>query len=563
MKLYINSNLISSGEISGLDSLQWSMSETGEGLERKVSGDIELTGAAFDFIKAQIIDNPAGLNVTLEVKVVEDCCDFAVLGVITAEGIRWCAGECKVNVTITEKADQLNCFKSTWIADDYPQTFYAPSFQSYPDHPKVPYCIELRPNFLQDLLFILGMMMNFQHYMMIPIIAIISVLTQAVCWVMNILGGNCPDELADGILDDYAASLEVLNKAIAGCGRKHPSPHVRDYITNACRKCGISFDSSIFEPTSPYYHLMMLYAPAKKGYFEGVDVTKNYIVDNAPYWTLEDLMNNLSPVFNAKYRLKNSVLRFERKDILTGTVIYDFTGADKDKLVSAICYKWNGKRRPAFSSFEYQSDAVDYVGNEARHRYNDIVDYNNPVNPAYSGQRKVTFMFGTSRFRNDGIERDVLSAYDHNIFFGYIIRQFENVLVMAQSTTYLPKLLIRDAGDPIYNARTPVYPTPSGFDVQNPNEDAPPPQVYNYPMMVDAVLNPTATNLYEFHKIDDSNLLLTKNYTFELQMKYSCGELAMLDDLIGSAVVTDIGTGEIQGWTIHFDTGTITLTGTV
>lgn len=560
MKLYIDNQLIVAHEIDGLDALTWSEQESTDGLERKVSGELDLIGEAYEFIKTHIIDNPIGLSAILSVKIVEDCCNKEVLGQITAEGIRWCDNECKVHVTITERADQLTCFKSTWIADDWND------FQANIYHPKVSYCIEMRPNFLQDLLIIIGIIFNIWELLQIPVIAIISLLVQAVCFFVNLFGGNCPAELSNGILDDFIAQKKAMNKLIIGCGRKQPSPYVREYIINACLKCGIGFNSSIFNDANSLYNdTVLFFAPAKKGYFSPPEAVSPLIPDNIPYWTLEDLMNYLKPVFNAEYRLRNGVLYFERKDKITGTVMYDFTSIDKNKLQGGVCYKWNGIRRPAFINIEYQKDAVDYVGNEARDRYNEIVDFNKPVvNPAFSGERKVTFEFAPSRFRNDGIERDVLTSYQNSPFFGNIIKQYDDVLLMAQNSTFLPKLLIFDTGTSINDARIKQYPLPSGWFTQHPSEEAPPPRLYNYPYFVDANLSIGGSeNLWEFHKIDDSRVVTTKNYNFELTMKYNCDDILLLNNLIGSAVILGMGTGMIQGWTVNFGLGTINLTGTV
>ena len=571
MKLIIDGTEIPNEEIEGLDTLTWSQTEDDtEVITKKISGELTLTGSAYDYIKAQLIDDAAGLTKILLVEIIEDCCGKIIPAQLTVEGLDWCDGDCSVKVTLTERTDILTCFKSTWIAHNYPTASFPLGFQNYPNHPKVPYCVELRPNWLQDLVIIFGIMFNLYELIMIPVVAIISGYAIVICALLSVLHSlgiansiDCPDELADGVLDDFLDMKRQMNVFIIGCGRKHPSPFVRSYIQNACDRCGITFISSILNnPAGQYYNIMYLYAPAKKGYMDGVEPTKSFIPDNAPYQTLELFMQDMNKVFNGRYKLRGANLYFERKDAIIGTVIYNIVTTDKDRLETFTCYKWNGKTRPAYATREYEKDAIDYVGNEARDRGNDVIDFNNPVKKWLSGEDKVTLPFGLSRYRDDGIERDVLTAYKNAPFFSTPISQHNYELIMAQSSTYLPKLLLWDGND-LNNAKVKIFSLDAGYSGRHPDEYTTP-KVFNYPFWFDAVTESLGyPNLWSFHKIDDPNNSTVKNFEFTFSMQYNCNDLNLLDDLIGSAVVTPQGTGIINSWQINFSNNLIEIKGTL
>jgi hypothetical protein len=61
---------------------------------------------------------------------------------------------------------------------------------------------------------------------------------------------------------------------------------------------------------------------------------------------------------------------------------------------------------------QYSGDAVDIVGNEANRRFSDIVEWNLPYSSLQSGHRDVILPFGTARFRDDGIDQDILGYFD-------------------------------------------------------------------------------------------------------------------------------------------------------
>lgn len=564
--LYLNFSLVPDAEVGGLQKVIISVQKGQTGApETTISSELQFYGATYEYLKGLFIDSPSAGTNHITAKLVDDCCGngWEFIGIIDLSGIDWCSNECWINAKIKKKNDGFTCLKSTPIGDNWN------GFQTdvNRNHPRLLYCIELRPNWLQDVILIFGMIFNVWEYIQVPMIAIISIFIQLFCAIINAFGsiginlGTCPPDLADGILSEYLDMIKQMNTFMIGCGRFHPSPKVSSYIQNVCDKCGLSFESSILtDSNSEYANSVLLSADVKKGIL--TFPLPPYIQDNEPVMTLDMFLDILKPVFNAEWRLQGTLLRFERHDLLIGTVTaFDFTGDDKSKLQGGICYSWNGTNKPAYDNIAYQKDAIDYVGNEAATRYNDIIEYNIPINPAFSGERKKDFEFATSRFRDDGIERDVLSSYQNNIFFGNVIQAHNNVLIMAQATTFLPKLLIWDGLDYV-NAKVKIYPTPAGYETAYADSnEAPPPKLFNYPYFIDAVFNDAQKNLWEFHKIDDPRSTFIKNLNYDLTFKYTCADLLELD-LFSSAIVGQ-GTGTIDGWEIDAFNRTITLKGTV
>jgi len=91
----------------------------------------------------------------------------------------------------------------------------------------------------------------------------------------------------------------------------------------------------------------------------------------------------------------------------------------------SICWTWSKKPRYSYGNFTYQKDAINSIGNEANDRWSDIVEWNNPYSSLQKGSFEPTLEFATCRFRDDGIDRDVLSFYENAPFIGPIIQQFD------------------------------------------------------------------------------------------------------------------------------------------
>lgn len=498
-------------------------------LAKSFSSELTFYDEGYQILKSFLIDDPFGFGKTVQIRIFDDCCGEPVFeGLIKGDAIDWCEPKCYVSANVIEDDEKINCIKSTLITDNFEGI-------QQRTHPRIRYCIEVRPDFFQYLLISLAAFVNILFYSVIlglwAGLAAIFGIVYIICLIVDAIPGvdaNCNSPLINpltqlAVLTEFFKSWEAL---IVPCGRFHPSPYVRDYISNACKKCGLTFQSSILNNvSSPYYNTVLFAAQVKKG--RAYDSTNDTLIqDNMPVETVETLMNQyLKPMFNAEFQIVNNVLVFERKDYFFSTT----TWIDTEQLLNnsqvvnnEICFSWIDKERWAFGQFEYTKDAVDYIGNEAMTRFNDIVEWNSPYNPTQSGSRDVMLLVSPSRHRDDGIDRTV---YDHfqtfaggivnYIYFG-LFSDFDKTLLMNQHTAFNYKFLIYDPSSG--NDGIVKHDYSNAFCGGDPG--AAPDERFNYPFWFAGGYQ---NNLYSlFHYIDDPRLPGTTQFEFNFQFQFDC-----------------------------------------
>jgi hypothetical protein len=291
---------------------------------------------------------------------------------------------------------------------------------------------------------------------------------------------------------------------------------VRDYIDNVCKKCGISFQSSILnDSNSDYYNTLYFSAPVKKGVaFD--DTTTFWIDENRPLLTGSGLLDEQKTLYNGNWRIIGNVLTFERKDFFK-TVNPWLNTADLGGKLISLCYNWTATQRPAFGDFKYQLDAIDWVGNEAKARWNDIVEWNDPFSPLQKGKKQVLLPYSPARFRDDGLDEDILAIYDGLPFFGFI-KNYTGVMIMHSGTSFVPKVLIWDTASGVSDARV-----KKGYITPTVPSDA----SYNAPLWFDELYG---QSLYKrFFEIDNPKLQTFAGKDFTLKIKYDCSLLNSVD----------------------------------
>jgi len=349
-------------------------------LEKGISSSIQVYGEGGLYIKDWLIDHANAPIHTVLVKITDTICN-KVLGewLVKTDSLEWCDDDiCRYNITLREYDPVLDCVKSTLIYDNHQEWFPDDGFPTPGTiHPRFRYCDDVKPQALQNFIAVIaqGLLIAF-NTVAGPIALLLTVL--------SFLG--LPPGIQQGF-DDFVES--VYNGVFGwflGCLRLHPSPFVRTYMKNVCDKCGLDFESSIVNDSgSVYYNLAHLFAPTKYGVQQSS--SKDWIPQNAPIYTLWTYAKSLRQIFNAKYLKRDGTFYFERKDFFVGTFVYDFTGADKSKLDSKICFQWSGEKKPAYRAFKYSDDAFDQTGNEAKHRFNDFTFF--PSNPLFEGEHLV------------------------------------------------------------------------------------------------------------------------------------------------------------------------------
>ena len=545
-------------------------------LQKSFSEELVFHGQAYEYIKQQLIDDPQGRLKKIRFEMFDLCCLddtgnplLVFEGIIRGDSIDWCDGECFVSTQIIEETDdtqKIDCMKSTLIFDN------RNGFQSQ-DHPRVTYCLELRPSVIHDLFIILGWILILVLTILYPIAAIVFVIVtviNAIISVINLLGGNIDKIDFDGddttnVLEEYTNLINLLKQSILGCGRQHPSPLVRDYVKNACDICGMTFQSSIYnDPSSDYYNAVYYNAPVEKG---TRDTSIKYIIENKPIKTLEGFLEDLKLVHNADYEVKNGVLYFERKDFFWDGDIWVDTEDLKSRgllIDDKVCYSWRDDPEAAFARLSYTEDPVDWVGNEARDRYNDIVEWNSPFNSLQVGPKEYILPFGMCRFRGDGIDRDVYEAYAGAPFFAGTIASFNNVVIQNNGTNFQPKLLIWD-GVSLSNAKIKRYGI-TGFPIPT-NKNYNFPYLFNEFWLLPNSIYPSDhpdIGLYgRFFSIDNPKVQPDRGLDFEFGINFANNCEIIRKFSIDKSVQLPVGEGRIENVDIDWTNRIIDVKGIV
>lgn len=519
-------------------------------LATSYGGGVTFRGETYNRIYTDILSNPNGRNVTIPVAIFDDCCNETLFyGRITGDSLDWCYDKCEVTADIKEgsaDADLITCAQSTYIFDNHN------GFQQK-NHLFFRHCTEMRPSILQDGFLAIGLCLHIFFYVMFPLIAVISAIIVLINAIASIVGEKpIPDEGNNGIVDWFNEVINTVDGYISGCTKGHPAPYVRDYIQNACQKCGLQFQSTILNQDhiqgneswnpinvrydssgnalNPYWTLAHFSAPVHRGEEDYV----TWIDDDKPLMTLDKYLQFLGKVFNAEYRIQNGILTFERKDFFKNSTVWiDLSGALPDNFES-LCFNYSPNAIPAYGRYEYLKDGVDWVGNEANYLYNDIIPFNLPLGsyPQFRGERMVQLEASMSRFRNDGLDRDVLTDWQQ--FFDFVgatdllvKADYDNALLLPVDLSFYPKLLVYDNVSPPTNAKV-IYENISGQrrfnrDMWFGTENQDPNVGYQSKVYI-------AGNLYDrFHYIDDPRLNLREGKQYTLRLRRTCTDILNLD----------------------------------
>ena len=539
-----------------------------------VSQEFKLTGQAFSMVEEAFLLNPNGnLNSMTVLLYEEGCCDTDTLifkGQLRGDNVDHCYGECSVRVNFvefTEEDEKINCIKSTLISENYN------NFQTQ-QHPRLKYCIELRPELLQHIILILGVIINLILTILTPIVWALSLLNNVLGFIedaINSLGFNLSLSVdfdgnnATSLLEEYQNFRDQMNQRIIGCGRVHPSPFIRSYIQNVCDKCGLAFQSSIFnDPTSDYYRAVYAYAPVKKGTFSDNNL---YIVENKPNTTLDLFLDELGVLFNSKWILRDNTIIFERKDFFNNGEpgISYMTLDGNDQISTKLCYSWRAADKPAYAEFKHTPDPMDSITNEAIPIYNDIVEWNIPYSQQQAGYKTYQFPFSPTRFRKDGVEEDVLGVYDNAGAIGDIIQEYNDVMILDRHLMTIPRILV-------------LRPNTSWTDSKIVREDNFNGSFkYNRPMLFDELgiesntiypSNLTNTGMYQrFFTIDNPKVKTDLGKQFSFEFRYNCQQLQSIFTLTHVLLPLGTGTdgtvGEVTRIAVNLESKTILIEGTV
>lgn len=520
--------------VDGLDKLEltWSTTQTAQGAIENgefrpklgASGTLTFERAAHEFLKSLLVDAVAAPLNQVEVQITDTANGSYTGYTIKSTSLSWCEFNalCTYELNLKQEDIYTQCIERTMIADNWQGWFQTRPVEIAPGitkkHPRFSYCTEHRPNGSMVMQwYLLGITQIFGVIMFIiitaydilvtvvinPIIAIINAILFAISLVPGI---PVPSPVAP--LDtpnplDIFTSIAQLYIESAGCGREHPAPLIRDYISNVCAKCGITVnattadiffapiltvqksDGLIYDEPNPHYNACYFFPQVKRGIrrFASInlfgtsqqDYTTYWDTNNTPILAGSDLLDQLKHEYNAQWQIRSGAgaiagtteyfLYFKRKDFFKNKPpLYDFSlgGADRSKLVEGICYEPQDYTAPASMNGLYRDDPADKCGHEnARNMNGDPLSFGNTtVNPLFHGILDKQSAFAASKFRLDGSTGDyiydALQVLGGNPLLGSLtsvflfevanfVRQFADFAILLQGETVTaPKILIWD-----------------------------------------------------------------------------------------------------------------------
>ncbi len=531
------------------------------GIDKGVSSTLTVFGKGYEYVKHWLIDHSNASINSIKVEIYDMLCGKSMgIWEMKADNLQWCVDEeCKLDVNLNEYTPVGNCLKNTLVKDNHRNWF--------PDdgvpggkwdqvalinnadyiHPTYRYCDDVKPQFIQNFIFAVAHGLVISLNMLVwPIIAILDVM-DAICSPLGI--PFTADEDFDNTLNDF---YEDIFSKLLGCERMHPAPFVRNYFINACSKCGVAFESNIFNEPDPasehggrYYNTCHMFAPISWGLRDKQvwDDKKNWLPKNAVNDSLLVYAYSLKDMFNAKFKLENGVFSFHTKNKFPTHIVFDFTTEEHKRLmISPLCYGWNAQKKYASTKFELAQDVKDLAGDEARHRYDGTKDWTESLSDTnkkfFEGIKEIKAdQFGAARFAVDGVDQKLaFKKLNDEDFFPH------DVLLMDKDVCQLGKLLIWDGVSEYKDAKVIKVTAHLAYKIwwrddwifNNIDWSY---SIYNYPLFfdwktndgtIDTTILQEHKNLFELHKIDDPSKNGIQNKTWNTTMELCCAALNTL-----------------------------------
>lgn len=582
-RIYIDGRLLPDSQQDGIANATITRRERQPGAENSpaFTSSITITGAvAKDILRRLVFEKT---DEHIPVRITDDCCSkdpadeqTLIEGNITADGISWCEGCDAIEVEVAETS-ALNCLEYMYVFEGN-----IPNLQN----PFVRYCNELRPAFVHDLLIALSFVVMVTlapmaltlGFVLTTINALITVINAIIAVVNFLSGGDIKKiELIGGSFFAFDLLFDLIKEIgewAIGCKYGHTVYYLRDLASDGCNLCNLTFVSSVFNdpvrnPT--YYYTALMPRSVRKGY----ENYTSWSEPNKPLKTVATLLDEMATVINGSWWIEGNQVYLEpnhvRRQMAASAKI------DKDsKDVIKICYEFDVDNTPASIEIEPRLDGIDWVGNEAKRSYQELVSYLTPQSKARKGVRKIQLPYAPSRFRDDGIERDVLSFWANKTsgqiastmvnlpivgayfdsFLGAFVdaaKIYEGAMIMPQDYHSEDKWLVINPNSSLENAK--VVREPKGNGKYN----------YNMPLWVTAPNSSypnkqnTHKDVYQFFEPDDPANGGLFGLSFDVEMVYSCTNRNKFQ--VGTRVELPIGTGYIRE--VSFNSRTINLRGLI
>jgi hypothetical protein len=220
--------------------------------------------------------------------------------------------------------------------------------------------------------------------------------------------------------------------------------------------------------------------------------------------TTIQFLEDISPVFNCKARVKGNKLHFKRRDRFTEASYLTLLGnletlCDNGELSNIPSFKYNADKLFAGGNYKYrlENDTEKY----GRRRHEDRVEWNPEALLARTGQNEVQFGIGLSRFKDDGLNEEDWDTSHERRFLCPNDAQYIHVHILDDRVT-----ITNQHNQPANTNFTVLYEPLDNLGNPLEDEDGNVQKYYNYPMFVDqdAYNAGDFTELYgTFHKIDN------------------------------------------------------------
>lgn len=438
MKLYLDNILIQKKDYTTSDfTLEKSNSEV-----RDVTKEFEFSGVARDMIFDRLIDDPFGLINAIPIKIIDDCCGTNILffeGEIRGDRVNFCDGDCFVTVNAYQVSTEnkvIECFKSYAIEQI--------DKINNQKNPLVGYCNEARPQFVHDMIMILGalgiLIIFFIEGLLFIALGIVNVISIIV--TVLLLNEVLNFDIDRSKLNIAKRLKDSIRDFIVPCYYQ-PTPYVRDIMQGACDKCNANFSSSIFNSIgSEYYNTLYYTAQSKEGFDKESQYNKGLISGNLPIKSIYDFLQDFKEINIFSKVIKTNgidTLFVERKDFFAVTENLTLPNDAK------VCYSSIEGTPPAFAIVEFRQDGMDLVGSESKNEwYKKLFEWNLPVSPIQKGSLQYNINFGMHRQINDGIKRTVYEAYTglFSTIFGLNLKKYKEWLLLQNGIAFVTKLLV-------------------------------------------------------------------------------------------------------------------------
>lgn len=366
---------------SGSSGASTQSNQVGSNYDKGISLELTFNDTAYQFIYNWLLDGPCSVLNAVEVRL-----DDALVGKsyrffdIKADNLTYRPKDepCEINVRLREQDGAWHCVHKTFIWDNWQGWFENGSSKQ---HPCFLTCIETRPRLIQSARMGLHIFLTSFPFGIAGPLAII---------------------FADELLDQTPV------RRILNMGNFVPAPLIRDILANAAGKCGFTMDTIFDDVPENAYRDVCLYHPIEGAWHKNESGTTSpalwYFMDNRWNITIAELLDKLKPVFNAEwYVTPNNQLIFKPlAELLNIAPIYDFSAQGAETFFE-LEYTFNGIKRPAYGRYQYNADGSDLASQEMHSLYNDIVDYDGPINnEMLEGEKSKLFDFAPTGFIKDG-----------------------------------------------------------------------------------------------------------------------------------------------------------------